>query len=43
MILNFDDKAYSERLNEFLREQDFSDNGTASEAAAEWILNRMRE
>lgn len=27
MILNFDDKAYFEKLNEFLKEQDFSDNG----------------
>ncbi len=41
MILNFDDKAYSERLNDFLKEQDFSDNGKASDAAAEWILKHI--
>ena len=40
---NFDDIAYSEKLNEFLKEQDFSDNGKASDAAAEWILNRMQK
>lgn len=43
MILNFDDKAYFEKLNEFLNEQDFSDNGKAADAATEWILNRMQK
>ena len=43
MILNFDDKAYSERLNKFFKEQDFSDNGKAADAATEWILNRMQK
>lgn len=42
MILNFDDIAYSEKLNEFLKEQDFSDNGKASDAAAEWISEHIR-
>ena len=41
MILNFDDKTYFEKLNEFLKEQDFSDNGKASDAAAEWILKHI--
>ena len=43
MILNFDDKAYSERLNKFFKEQEFSDNGKAADAATEWILNRMQK
>ena len=43
MILNFDDKAYSERLNKFFKKQDFSDNGKAADAATEWILSRMQK
>ena len=43
MILNFDDKAYFEKLNEFLNEQDFSDNGKASDAAAEWISEHIQK
>lgn len=41
MILNFNDKAYFERLDEFLNEQGFSDNGSASAAAAKWILEHI--
>ena len=43
MILNFDDKVYFEKLNEFLKEQDFSDNGKASDAAAEWISEHIQK
>lgn len=42
MILSFDDTKYSEKLNKFFEEQVFSENGTASAAAADWILEHMR-
>lgn len=41
MILMFDDERYSEKLNEFFEEQEFSDNGTAASSATEWILKHM--
>ena len=40
-LVNFDDTRYFEALNGFLEEQNFSDDGQASAAAAEWILSRM--
>lgn len=42
MILSFDDTKYSEKLNKFFEEQVFSENGTASAAAADWLLEHMR-
>lgn len=36
-ITGFDDAQYLERLNAFLEEQAFSDDGNAAEAAAAWI------
>ncbi|MGN0493206.1 MAG: CDP-glycerol glycerophosphotransferase family protein [Acutalibacteraceae bacterium] len=42
-ISSFDDEKYFEELNAFLSEQNFSDKGTASKAAAEWILAHMAE
>lgn len=42
-ILNFDEEKYLVELNEFLTEQNFSDNGEASKAATDWILAHMKQ
>ncbi len=39
---NFDRKEYDIGLENFRKEQKFFDNGSASESAAEWILNHMK-
>lgn len=40
-ILDFDDEKYREELDKFLYNQNFSDNGGASKAAADWIVQHI--
>ncbi len=42
-IENFDEESYKEAIKGFKKQHGFCDSGVASKAAAQWILNKIKE